>query len=49
MDIHQSKPLRVNLKETVELETLTKIDKIRAFLTRSSIYQRIDGDTSDVQ
>ena len=31
LDIHQNKPMRVNLKEPVELEALKKIDEIRRF------------------
>ena len=31
LDMHQSKPLRVNLKEPVELEPMRKIDEIRRF------------------
>ena len=31
LDIHQSKPMRVNMKEPLELEPLKKIDKIRRF------------------
>ena len=31
LDIYQSKPLRVNMKEAVELETMKKIDEIRRF------------------
>ena len=31
LDIHQSKPMRVNMKEPVELEPMKKIDKIRRF------------------
>ena len=31
LDIHQSKPMRVNMKEPVELELLKKIDEIRRF------------------
>ena len=31
LDIHQSKPMRVNMKEPVELELMKKIDKIRRF------------------
>ena len=31
LDIHQSKPLRVNMKEPVELEPLEKIDEIQRF------------------
>ena len=31
LDIHQSKPMRVNKEEPVELEPLKKIDKIRRF------------------
>ena len=36
LDIHQSKPMRINMKEPVELEPMKKIDKIRRFssLTR---------------
>ena len=30
-DIHQSKPMRVNMKEPVELEPMKEIDKIRIF------------------
>ena len=33
-DIHQSKPMRVNKKEPVELEPLKKIDEIRRFSNR---------------
>ena len=29
LDIHQSKPMRVNMKEPVELEPMKKIDEIR--------------------
>ena len=32
LDIHQSKPLRVNMKEPVELEPLSKIDEIQKLL-----------------
>ena len=31
LDIHQRKPMRVNMKEPVELEPMKKIDKIRRF------------------
>ena len=31
LDMHQSKPMRVNMKEPVELEPMRKIDKIRRF------------------
>ena len=31
LDIHQSKPMRVNMKEPVELEPMQKIDEIRRF------------------
>ena len=31
LDMHQSKPMRVNMKEPVELESMRKIDKIRRF------------------
>ena len=31
LDMHQSKPMRVNLKEPVELEPMKKIDEIRRF------------------
>ena len=31
LDIYQSKPMRVNMKEPVELEPMRKIDKIRRF------------------
>ena len=31
LDIHQSKPLRVNMKKTKELETLKKVDEMRRF------------------
>ena len=31
LDVHQSKPMRVNMKEPVELETMRKIDEIRRF------------------
>ena len=31
LDIHQSEPMRVNMKETVELEPMKKIDEIRRF------------------
>ena len=31
LGIHQSKPMRVNLKKPVELEPLKKIDEIRIF------------------
>ena len=31
LDIHQSKPMRVNMKEPVELESMKKIDEIRRF------------------
>ena len=31
LDIHQSKPMRVNMKEPVELEHMRKIDEIRRF------------------
>ena len=31
LDIHQSKAMRVNMKEPVELEPLKKIDEIRRF------------------
>ena len=30
-DIHQSKPMRVNMKEPVELEPMKEIDEIRIF------------------
>ena len=31
LDVHQSKPMRVNIKEPVELEPMRKIDEIRRF------------------
>ena len=31
LGIHQSKPMRVNMKEPVELEPLKEIDEIRRF------------------
>ena len=31
LDMHQSKPMRVNMKEPVELEPMRKIDEIRRF------------------
>ena len=31
LDMHQSKPMRVNMKEPVELESMRKIDEIRRF------------------
>ena len=31
LDMHQSKPMRVNMKEPVELEPMSKIDEIRRF------------------
>ena len=31
LDIHQSKPMQVNMKEPVELEPMKKIDEIRRF------------------
>ena len=31
LDMHQSRPMRVNMKEPVELETMRKIDEIRTF------------------
>ena len=31
LDIYQSKPMRVNMKEPVELEPMKKIDQIRRF------------------
>ena len=31
LDIHQSKPMRVNMKDPVELEPMKKIDEIRRF------------------
>ena len=31
LDLHQSKPMRVNMKEPVELEPMKKIDEIRRF------------------
>ena len=31
LDVHQSKPMRVNMKESVELEPMRKIDEIRRF------------------
>ena len=31
LDIHQSKPMRVNMKEPVELESIKMIDEIRRF------------------
>ena len=31
LDVHQSKPMRVNMKEPVELEPMKKIDEIRRF------------------
>ena len=43
LDIHQSEPMRVNMKEPVELEPMRKIDEIRIFsnkelrLTRESM------------
>ena len=34
LDMHQSKPMRVNMKEPVELEPMTKIDEIRRFSSK---------------
>ena len=34
LDIRQSKPMRVNMKEPVELEPMTKIDEIRSFINK---------------
>ena len=34
LDIHQSKPMRVNMKEPVELEPMKKTDEIRSFLNK---------------
>ena len=34
LDMHQSKPMRANMKETVELEHRRKIDEIRRFLNK---------------
>ena len=31
LDVHQSKPMRVNMREPVELELMRKIDEIRRF------------------
>ena len=31
LDMHQSKPMRVNMKDLVELEPMRKIDEIRRF------------------
>ena len=31
LDMHQSKPIKVNMKETEELEPMRKIDDIRRF------------------
>ena len=31
LDVHQSKPMRVNMKEPVELEPMRKTDEIRRF------------------
>ena len=31
LDIHQSKPMKVNMKEPVELEPMRKIDEVRRF------------------
>ena len=31
LDVHQSKPMRMNMKEPVELEPMRKIDEIRRF------------------
>ena len=31
LDVHQSKPMRVNMEEPVELEPMRKIDEIRRF------------------
>ena len=47
MDIHQSKPLRMSLKETVGLELLRKIDEIRRLLTRSLNSRKSNEDTSE--
>ena len=34
LDLYQSKPMRVNMKEPVELEPIKKIDEIRRFTNR---------------
>ena len=34
LDMHQSKPMRVNMKEPVELEPMTRIDEIRRFSSK---------------
>ena len=34
LDIHQSKPMRVNMKEPVELEPMKKVDEIRRFSSK---------------
>ena len=50
LDMHQSKPMRVNMKEPEELEPMRKIDEIRRFsnkelrLTKESM-----GALSEVQ
>ena len=35
LDIHQSKPMRVNMKEPVEMEPMKKIEELSSFLTKS--------------
>ena len=37
LDIHQSKPMRVNMKEPVEPEPMKKIDELRTFSNREMI------------
>ena len=34
LDIHQIKPMRMNMKETVEVEPMKKIDEIRRFFNK---------------
>ena len=44
LDIHQIKPMRVNLKEPVELEPMKKILE-----QRSKTYKGVNGSTAEVQ
>ena len=47
LDIYQCKPMRVNMKEPVELEPMKKIDEIRRF---SNMKLRLsNGSTAEVQ
>ena len=48
LDIHQSKPMRVNMKEPVELEPMKKIVEKRRF-SNKEMKLTIYGSTAEIQ